>query len=396
MRTRLLAALTSAAAATTLATSACADAIVDWNQRSAQFIAEARLGTPPAIRVMALVQTAAYEAARDSAGSGPQAQSVAVAGAHRHALKELLPAQQGAIEAAYQAAVAQQGDEAARERHAAAGHGAAQRVLAARAGEMPRTPDTYRPAAAPGLYVPTTLPAVTQWSQRKPWLMSSTDQFRPGPPPALSSERWQRDYDEIKALGARESRARSAEQTAIGRFWDYSLPDIYNGVVRSVAQQGNRSVLDNARLFATVAQAMDDAAMAVFDAKYAYNFWRPITAIRNGDLDGHDGTARDATWLPLIDTPMHPEYPCAHCTLAAAVGTVIQAQVGALPAELQTSSPTAQAVVRRWATPEAFIQEVATARIVAGVHFRSATEAGVAMGRRIGALAAHRGPGNEH
>ena len=403
MKNTVLAAALAGIFASSLAPVARADAIVDWNQRSAQFITEARLGTPPAIRVMALVQTAAYEAARDTARDGTQAQSLAIAGAHRHALQQLLPAQQAAIDAAYQAAVASLGDASARERHAAAGERAAQRVLAQRAGELPRTPDTYRPATTAGAYVPTALPAVTQWPQRKPWLLDRADQFRPAAPPALTSERWKRDYDEVKSLGARDSRTRSAEHTAIGRFWEYSLPDIYYGVVRSVVQpggqiagqpsspQGARSLLDNARLFATVAQAMDDAAVAVFDAKYAYNFWRPITAVRNGDLDGHDGTERDAAWLPLIDTPMHPEYACAHCTLAAAVGTVLQAQ-GVLPV-LATSSPTAQGAVRRWATPEAFIQEVALARIAAGVHYRSSAEAGTALGRRVGAQALERGPG---
>lgn len=125
------------------------------------------------------------------------------------------------------------------------------------------------------------------------------------------------------------------------------------------------------------------------DAKYAYNFWRPVTAIRNGDIDGHAGTERDASWAPLIETPMHPEYPCAHCILAATVGTVLQGQ-GALPV-LTTSSPTAQGAVRRWTTAEDFVQEVALARIVAGVHYRSSTEAGVAMGRHIGEWALKRG-----
>ena len=97
-------------------------------------------------------------------------------------------------------------------------------------------------------------------------------------------------------------------------------------MVRSVALQPGRNVLANARLFAIVAQAMDDALIAVLDAKYTYNQWRPVTAIRNGDLDGHDGTERDAAWSPLIETPMHPEYPCAHCILAATVATLVLAE----------------------------------------------------------------------
>lgn len=377
------------AAAASLA--ARADVITDWNQRSAQFITESRMGTPPAVRVMAYVQTAAYEAARDAARTAPNngpAMEAAVAAAHRVVLSQMLPAQRAAIDTAYQAALGALAQDAARAQHLAAGERAAQRVLAARADDMPRTPDTYRPHTTPGAYVPTTLPAVTQWPQRKPWLLERADQFRPGPPPALDSARWVRDFNETKALGARESKQRSAEQTEIGRFWDYSLPAIYHGVVRSVALSPGRDVLANARLFATVAQAMDDALIAVMDAKYTYNFWRPVTSIRNGDIDGNDGTERDAGWAPLIDTPMHPEYPCAHCILSATAATVLKAE-RSLPT-LSTTSPTAPGTTRQWSNPDAFMQEVALARIVGGVHYRYSTEVGMAMGQRIGEWALSR------
>lgn len=368
-----------------------ADVITDWNQRSAQLITESRMGTPPAVRVMAYVQTAAYEAAREAARGAPNnaaAMDAAVAAAHRVMLSQMLPAQRSAVDAAYQAAIASLAPDSARAQHLATGERAAQRVLAARADEMPRTPDTYRPHTTVGAYVPTTLPAVTQWPQRKPWLMERGDQFRPGPPPALNSERWARDYNEIKVVGARESKQRASEQTDIGRFWDYSLPAIYHGVVRSVALSPGRDVLANARLFATVSQAMDDALIAVMDAKYTYNLWRPITAIRNGDIDGHDGTERDAAWAPLIDTPMHPEYPCAHCILSATTATVLKAE-SKLPT-LSTASPTAQGATRQWSNPDAFMHEVALARIVAGVHYRNSTEVGMAMGQRIGEWALSR------
>ncbi len=169
--------------------------------------------------------------------------------------------------------------------------------------------------------MPTAIPVVPQWTQRKPWLMASAAQFRPGPPPALDSAIWARDYNEVKAMGARKGSSRSAEQTDIARFWEATMPSIYHGVVRSVAERPGRDITQNARLFAAVAQGMDDALVAVFDAKYHYNFWRPITAIRNGDKDGNDATERDASWPPFIDTPMHPEYPCAHCIVSATVGT---------------------------------------------------------------------------
>ncbi|MGH7893970.1 MAG: vanadium-dependent haloperoxidase, partial [Candidatus Binatia bacterium] len=181
---------------------------------------------------------------------------------------------------------------------------------------------------------------------------------------------------------------RSAEQTEIARFWEFSLPPIYNGVVRSVADMPGREATQNARLFATVAQAMDDAMIGVFEAKYHYNFWRPATAIRNGDLDGHDGTEREASWSPFIDSPMHPEYPSAHSILAGAVGAVLQADIGDGPMPvLTTTSPTAKGAARRWTNVDDFTREVANARIYEGVHYRVSTEVGTAMGRQIGELA---------
>jgi hypothetical protein len=158
--------------------------------------------------------------------------------------------------------------------------------------------------------------------------------------------------------------------------------------VRSVATMPGREVTQIARLFMAVTQATDDALIAVFDAKYHYNFWRPVTAIRNGDIDGNDATERDASWTPFIDTPMHPEYPCAHCIVSATVGAVLQAEIdtGPIPT-LTTTSVTANGAARRWTTIDDFIQEVAQARIYDGVHYRTSTEVGMAMGKQIGALA---------
>ncbi len=127
------------------------------------------------------------------------------------------------------------------------------------------------------------------------------------------------------------STVRTVEQTSIARFWETTSPAVYWPVVRSVAATPGRNVTDNARLLAVAAMAMDDALIAVFDAKYAYNLWRPITAIRNGDLDGNDATERDPGWMPLIDTPLHPEYPCAHCIVSAALGAVLEAELGDAP-----------------------------------------------------------------
>jgi membrane-associated phospholipid phosphatase len=131
--------------------------------------------------------------------------------------------------------------------------------------------------------------------------------------------------------------------------------------------------------------------IGVFEAKYHYNFWRPATAIRNGDQDGNDRTERDASWVSFIDAPLHPEYPSAHSILASAVGVVIRADLGGAPTPvLMTTSPTANGEMRRWTSVGAFVREVAVARIYEGIHYRTSTEAGIGMGEKIGELAATR------
>ncbi len=385
------AATLAAAAAIAATPSARADVITDWNLKSAEVVTEAKIGTPPAVRVMAIVQTAAYCAASGAVGSRTTSVEAAVAAAHRASFAKLLPAQQALVDAAYQAALAPLPEGPAKAAGVRLGESCAAQVLAQRADDGASRPEAYRPHTTPGAYVPTAAAAVPQWPQRKTWLLPSAAHVRPAPPPALTGEVWARDYTEVKALGARNSSQRSAEQTEVARFWDYSLPNIYHGVLRSVALAPGRDVVRNARLFAVTAQAMDDALIAAFEAKYTYNYWRPLTAIRNGDQDGHDNTARDASWASLIDSPMHPEYPSAHGILAATVGVLIKADVGSQPLPvLATSSPTAQGATRRWSRVEDFMQEVSDARVWGGIHFRTAVDEGAAMGRRIGELAAQR------
>ncbi len=384
------------------AVNASADAITDWNIKSGEIVAESKIGTPPAVRVMAIVQTAAFEAVnaihprfpthrpQPASAPGPSVDA-AIAAAHRATLAKLLPSQQASIDTAYHAALATITDGPAKSAGIAVGENAAAAVFASRADDSTAAAESYRPHTTAGAYVPTATPAVPQWVQRKPWLMTIAAQFRPGPPPALASDSWARDYNEVKAFGGRVSTRRSAEQTEIARFWEFSLPAIYHGVVRSVAAMPGRDVTENARLFAAVAQAMDDAMIGVFEAKYHYNFWRPATAIRNGDIDGNEATERDASWAPFIDAPMHPEYPSAHSILAASVGTVLQAEIGRGPMPmLTTTSPTAKGVTRRWINIDDFIREVSNARVYEGVHYRISTEVGTAMGRKIGELATMR------
>ncbi|HVP61177.1 MAG TPA: vanadium-dependent haloperoxidase [Myxococcaceae bacterium] len=134
--------------------------------------------------------------------------------------------------------------------------------------------------------------------------------------------------------------------------------------------------------------ALADSYIAVFEAKYTYNFWRPLTAIRNGDQDGNDATTLEPGWLPFLETPMHPEYPCAHCINAAAVGAVLAREFGGRVPGLKSTSMTLPGVTHTWTRVEDFTDEISKARVWAGLHYRNSTVVGVAMGKKIGELAA--------
>ncbi|HEX6313628.1 MAG TPA: vanadium-dependent haloperoxidase, partial [Gemmatimonadaceae bacterium] len=313
-----------------------ADVVTDANAKAAA-IASRHPATPISVRMMAIVQVSVFEATAAITGVYPTLMTglapapgasvnAAVAAATRTALLKLMPAQQAVIEADYQAALKAVPDGVAKTAGIATGARAATAVLALCDDDGWMVPNTYRPYTTPGVYVPTFFPAVPHWGKRRPWVMTSGEQFRPGPPPSLTSDVWKRDLAEIKSLGGKNSTQRTPEQTAIAQFWEATAPAVYWPVARSVADVPGRDVTDNARLLALAAMAMDDALIAVFDAKYFYNFWRPVTAIRNTE----DGLG-DPAWMPFIDTPMHPEYPCAHCIVSASLGAVLVSEIGSSP-----------------------------------------------------------------
>jgi hypothetical protein len=155
---------------------------------------------------------------------------------------------------------------------------------------------------------------------------------------------------------------------------------------RQIVIAKNMDLLDSARFMALFSMAMVDCGIAFFDAKYQYEFWRPITAIRNGDIDGNPATERDASWEPIDATPLHPEYPCAHCVQSSTAAAVMQGLLGSdeIP-EVALTSPFAPGVTHRFNSLRAFIDEVANARIYAGFHYRFSTIAGREMGQKIGA-----------
>jgi hypothetical protein len=223
------------------------------------------------------------------------------------------------------------------------------------------------------------------WPSLKPFALSGPSQFRPQPPIALGSSEWAADYNEVKDYGGKSSAKRSPQQTETARFWLAVGPPVYHQLPRQLIAAMRMSVLDSARFMALYAVALTDAYIAVYDAKYHYYFWRPMTAIRNGDIDGNPATDPDAAWQPIDNTPMHPEYPCAHCIESGAAVAVIQAVLGSadIP-EVSMTSPTAPGVAHRWTNLDAFADEISNARIWAGFHYRFSTRVGTEMGHKIG------------
>ena len=378
-----------------IAFGARADIVSDWADTTTEIATDGA----NTVRTMALAQSAVYEAVNAISGRFPRDRielgpthgasiEAAVAAASHAVLLHEAPELKERTEAAYARALAAIAEGEARAQGIEVGARAAADVLAKHAGDVGKI-EPYRPVTSPGVYVPTTIP--TGWSvgQHRPWFMKSAAQFRPGPPPALTSELWARDYNEVKSVGGATSIARTPEQTEIARFWATALPDVHTGLVRSVASAPGRDVTRNARLWAAAVAAMNETEIAVFEAKYHYLFWRPITAIRNGDRDDNPATERDADWVALVATPMQPEYPCAHCMLAAAIATVLRAENGGSSAiNLSTRSNTLPGVTRRWTSTDAVVNEVSMARIWAGVHYRNSTEVGNRMGEQVGALVA--------
>jgi hypothetical protein len=202
---------------------------------------------------------------------------------------------------------------------------------------------------------------------------------------SLKSQEWADNYNEIKQYG-KNSTTRTPEQTETGRLWLYTGPSTFVPIALQLSQAKQLSATENARLFALLSMATHDAIVAVLEAKYHYEFWRPVTAIRNGDIDGNPKTERDAAWEPLGPTPMHPEYPCAHCIVAHAAGIVMQAFFGTdtVP-EITLSTPTAPGVTHRWTRIADYMEEPSNARVWAGIHYRFSTTVGADMGRKIAA-----------
>ena len=380
-----------------LAQPAAADVITDWNDRAVKHVLARNLAPPQAERIIAMAHLAMFDAINSIehryqpyviqlAAGGSASKEAAAAAAAGSVLAATNPQTQADMKAALATYLAGIPDSAGKAEGIKIGETVAAKMLETRADDGSSAADSYRPMAKVGAYVPTAATLAPQWPQVKPFALASSSQFRPGAPVALTSTEWTVDYNEIKELGGRNSTKRSARQTEDARFWIASGGNVYYPIVRSLYDAKKPSLLDGARLYALMAVARADALIAVFDAKYQYNFWRPVTAVRNGDMDDNAATERDAAWQPVGDTPMHPEYPCAHCVLAASMTGVVEALFGSADVpEVATTSPSLPGVIHRWTNMRALDTEVAEARIWAGFHYRTSTRVGQELGRKVGA-----------
>jgi hypothetical protein len=375
----------------TLGALACAaparadDVVTHWNDVATQaIVGGAGKGTPEAFLYLAFVQQAVDDAVVSAQGghapyaptvpapAGASAEAAAAAAAHR-VLATYLPAQQPALDAAYAASLAAVPDQTARSGGVLVGEQAAAQIVAQRVGDGRDAPATFTPPPAPGVWQPTPpamAPALTPWLAKvRPLLLRRPSQFRPGPPPALSSALYAYDLRLTERLGGADSSDRTPEQTEIARFWSEATAAQYQRALRDYVAGSSTSRA--ARLLATVDVTTADALIACWDAKYAYGFWRPVTAIPG--------------WQPLLVTPNHPEYPSAHGCTTAAVAETLARLAGSRRIGLTVSS-TVTGTTQRFATADDLERQIVDARVWGGLHFRNSVRVGERLGRAVAAF----------
>jgi membrane-associated phospholipid phosphatase len=248
------------------------------------------------------------------------------------------------------------------------------------------TPPAFTPGSQPGNYRSTPpnfpKPAFTNWGQVTPFVLKSGSQFRPEPPPALTSAAYAQALNEVKSLGQNTSVTRTAEQTLIGKFWAPPIWNTWNVIAENAAVAHHTNLECTARLFAVLNLSFADSAIAMYDGKYHYQLWRPITAIRLADTDGNAATIADPNWTPLAVTAADPSYPGAHSTISAAGATVLAAFFGNRD-EIQVASNALPGTVRSFDSYGDVATEAGLSRIYAGQHFRFDHVEGLELGHDV-------------
>ena len=328
-------------------------------------------------------------AVRPTSSPAGASADAAVAAAAYTVLKWLFPAQEPFLTTTYNAYVA-----ALPSAGKAAGItigtevGTALTVLRTGDGRNASVPYVFR--SGPGQYQVTPggpATPVTPWlAQMRTFAIRDSTQFRADGPPALSSGQWAEDYNLTRLYGAATGSLRSAEETAQGLFFAENPGQQINRNVRGVAADHHLSTVDSARFFAQVYVTIADAQMTTWNSKYFYNFWRPVTAIQNGDTDGNGGTQRDGTWLPLVTTPGHPEYPAAHPTVTGAFAFAIQQFFGTKKVDVNftsTSVPGSAMTVVAFDNTDDIVKYVEWGRIFGGMHYRTSTVHGKVIAQKV-------------
>jgi hypothetical protein len=373
-----------------------ADVITDWNNTAMDVMKAVNVAGNPWTRSMALVNVSMSDAVNSVQNrysrymvtefpTDPNASAeAAAAAAAREILMRQYPGQKARIDAAFAEAMQTIPDNPARVAGIALGEKVAAAIFAERQSDATNMPDTYRPLTTPGVWVPTTPPLFPQYATAKPWGMDSASQFRPAPPPALNSALYARDYNETREMGGVKSTKRTDAQSDAVRFWTQANlgPAWYQAATQASARRG-LSVAESARVFALMSMALANCFIVDWDAKFQYHFWRPITAIRNGDQDGNDATERDAGWQPLNTTPMHPEYPSQAGINAGAARGVLEAVFGSGTENFIATDTSDARLSRKFTSFAQMAQEHEEVRIWGGIHFRNSLEVGDAMGRKV-------------
>jgi hypothetical protein len=376
------------------------DQVIAWNEELQNVLVVP--GAQPAsihpTRTMAITQIAVYDAVNGIVGHGhpflvdtvgPRGASpeAAVASAARTALDALLPTQQATIDAFYQTSLAQIGSGPRVNEGVAYGARVANAVLAARANDgATQTPVPFTPLTGPGEYQLTGTPPVpaafTQTVNVAPFVLRSASQFRAPAPPALTSAEYAADFNQTKSLGELTSTTRTADQTAIATFWGAApIWVVWNQVADQAGLAFGNSLAQNARLFAALDTTLADSAITLYDSKYTYHRWRPITAITATD-QGNPNTTADPNWVPFAKTANDPGYPGAHAEFSQAASSVLADIFGTDTFSFSLSNATAN-VTRSFTSFSQASNEANASRILAGQHFQFDENAGQAQGTQV-------------
>ena len=378
------------------------DQVIQWNRTLLQMLQTpgAQPATIHPTRSMAIVHLAIYDAVNAIRGGhapylvlhaprNVSAEAAAAAAAHT-ALLSLFPNQQSVIDAKFQDSLSQIGGGAHVREGIRVGKEAANAILAARADDgSDSTPSVFGPQSGPGEYQLTPpnfhQPVFTNWPDVRPFALETGDRFRPPPPPAVTSPRYTTDFDEIKSLGEINSTTRSADQTDIGRFWGAApVQNVWNQIAQTAGMSFDNSLEQNARMFALLDTSLADGVIALYDSKYAYHRWRPVTAVRAADDDGNPDTTGDPNWTPLAVTALDPSYAGAHAEISQSAAAILRDFFGTDRVDFSLTNPGLPGIVRSFQSFSQASDEAAASRIYAGQHFRYDEDAGQALGDEVG------------